>query len=102
MPKGKPKSLNPQPPAGNAVAPETSQTRRPDKQVQQPASSQSEENAGSNGISTEERTRMIEEAAYYCAQRRQAGGNAGTAEDDWAEAEAQIERLLQERNQGRE
>lgn len=99
----RPKS--PQPPAGNAAASETRRKSRPDKPSEsiQPASSQTNEPAsgptnesGSTEISTEKRRRMIEEAAYYCAQRRQMTGEAGTSADDWAEAEAQIERLLQE------
>jgi hypothetical protein len=48
-------------------------------------------------ISSEERRRMIEEAAYDCSRRRQQEGRQGSAADDWAEAEAQIDRLLQER-----
>lgn len=46
----------------------------------------------SAGVSAEERLRYVAEAAYYIAQRR------GFAEDrqldDWLQAEAQIEHLL--------
>ncbi len=40
----------------------------------------------------EQRHRMIAEAAYYIAERR--GFSAGNPEDDWYEAEIQIDRAL--------
>jgi hypothetical protein len=56
----------------------------------------------SGEVSPEERQRMIEEAAYYRAQRRQAQGGDGSPDDDWAEAEAQVDRLLaDQRNKNR-
>lgn len=120
--KTKPKTVNPQPPAGNAlkgsgerrandeedplkaVEEKASGARRsrsttvgqstPETSAPQPAASGVSDDVSE--VSPEERQRMIEEAAYYCAQRRQAQGGEGTADDDWAEAEAQIERLLAE------
>lgn len=120
--KTKPKTVNPQPPAGNAlkgsgerrandkedplkaVEEKASGARRsrsttvgqstPETSAPQPAASGASDDVSE--VSPEERQRMIEEAAYYCAQRRQAQGGEGTADDDWAEAEAQIERLLAE------
>lgn len=46
------------------------------------------------GLSPEQRRGYIEVAAYYIAERR--GFQGGNATDDWAQAEAEIERLLQE------
>lgn len=46
----------------------------------------------SAGISPEERSRMIAEAAYYRAQRR--GFAGGHSEEDWLEAEAEIDRMI--------
>ncbi|MGH8727573.1 MAG: DUF2934 domain-containing protein [Burkholderiales bacterium] len=126
MNKPKPKSINPQPPAGNALDSEKSRKPRAPKSFttggdaaqpasttnedagaewqnfrgdyqEEPSTSTTNEDTGSAEISPEERQRMIEEAAYYCAQRRQAQGGEGTVDDDWAEAEAQIERMLKER-----
>ena len=50
---------------------------------------------GGNGVpvTTEERHRMITEAAYYLAERR--GFTGGSAEDDWLQAEREIDRTLQ-------
>lgn len=48
---------------------------------------------GSNSVPTaEERYRMIAEAAYYIAERR--GFAPGNPEQDWYEAEAQVDRAL--------
>ena len=44
-------------------------------------------------VSTEERRRMITEAAYFLAERR--GFAGGNAEDDWLQAEREIDRALQ-------
>lgn len=44
-------------------------------------------------VSTEERHRMITEAAYFLAERR--GFAGGSAEDDWLQAERDIDRALQ-------
>jgi hypothetical protein len=125
--KTKPKTVNPQPPAGNAL--KGSGERRANETEEDPLKEVEDRASGgaarkprsgklgqsapgldtpqpapsgtagdvSGEVSPEERQRMIEEAAYYCAQRRQAQGGEGTADDDWAEAEAQIERLLAER-----
>jgi len=43
-------------------------------------------------VGLEERHRMIELAAYYRAERR--GFSDGSAEQDWLEAEAEIDRVL--------
>ena len=45
--------------------------------------------------STEERLRMIAEAAYYRAQRR--GFQGGDPGRDWVEAEAEIDAMLLDR-----
>lgn len=111
--KAKPKTVNPQPPAGDALkgsgertANETEEDplkevedrtsgaarKPPDLDTPEPAPSRTM----SGEVSPEERQRMIEEAAYYCAQRRQAQGGGGSPDDDWAEAESQIDRLLEE------
>ena len=125
MAKAKPKAVNPQPPAGDALkrgndrpvedisedplkevdenveesAMSGESGRTPDQTTMtdtpQPAPSGSAEEV-SGEISSEERLRMIAEAAYYCSQRRQQQGGEGSADDDWAEAEAQIDRLLKE------
>ena len=47
---------------------------------------------GRTEVRPEERQRMIELAAYYRAERR--GFSAGSAEQDWLEAEAEIDRAL--------
>jgi hypothetical protein len=132
MAKAKPKAVNPQPPAGNALKrggdrPVEDMSEDPLKEVNdnveqsamsggsartldqtiladtpQPAPRGSAEEV-SGEISSEERQRMIEEAAYYCSQRRQQEGREGSPNDDWAEAEAQIDRLLEEqRNRKRD
>lgn len=51
--------------------------------------------AFNNPISAELRYRMIAEAAYYIAQQR--GFAAGDAGADWAQAEAQIAQLLDQK-----
>jgi len=43
-------------------------------------------------VSREERHQMIEIAAYYRAEQR--GFSGGSAEQDWLEAEAEIDRAL--------
>lgn len=43
-------------------------------------------------ISSEERHRMIAEAAYCLAEQR--GFQGGSPEQDWLEAEAQVERMI--------
>lgn len=48
-----------------------------------------------NGVSAEERRRLIAEAAYFKAERR--GFSEGSALDDWVEAEAEIDALLDAR-----
>jgi hypothetical protein len=46
-------------------------------------------------VSHEERWRMVAEAAYYIAQRR--GFIGGDTNDDWAQAEAEVQaKLVQE------
>jgi hypothetical protein len=45
-------------------------------------------------VTPEQREAMIREAAYFCAQRR--GFKGGSAEQDWREAAAEIDRLLAE------
>lgn len=95
------KSVNPQ--TGQAVQGE--QAGRPGRKPrevrratpEQPPASGANKNAGSQEISPEERKRMIEEAAYYCAQRRQSEGGYSAPDEDWAEAEAQIDQMLKER-----
>lgn len=47
-------------------------------------------------VSPEERYRMIAEAAYYRAEKR---GFAGDMAEDWREAEAEIDRVLQQTNE---
>lgn len=48
-----------------------------------------------NGVSAEERRRLIAEAAYFKAERR--GFPEGSALEDWIEAEAEIDALLDAR-----
>jgi hypothetical protein len=48
--------------------------------------------AKAKGLTEEERRRMIAETAYYLAERR--GFVGGSPEQDWLEAEAQIDRML--------
>ena len=50
-------------------------------------------------IPAEQRRNYIEMAAYYIAERR--GFAAGNPFDDWAQAEAEIDRLLAEGLLGR-
>lgn len=50
-------------------------------------------------VTTEERHRMITEAAYYLAERR--GFAGGSAEDDWLQAEREIDRALRAEPQAR-
>ena len=124
MAKAKPEAVNPQPRAGNALKrggnePVQDISEDPLKQIDEdvaesamsgeldrtvtrstadspePARSGSAEEV-SGEVSSEERQRMIEEAAYCCWQRRQQEGREGSPDDDWAEAEAQIDRLLGE------
>jgi hypothetical protein len=119
MAKAKPKAVNPQPPAGNALKPGSERgtedlSEDPLKEVEENAAEESpaapqfvqgdtprpapsgdaEEVSGE--VSEEERRRMIEEAAYYCSQQRLQRGEAASPDQDWAEAEAQIDRLLAE------
>ncbi len=49
---------------------------------------------GNSGISPERRRNYIEVAAYYIAERR--GFDGGDPLADWAAAEAEIDRLLEE------
>lgn len=49
-----------------------------------------------NVITSEERQRMIDEAAYYIAQKR--GFAGGDPRQDWLEAAAQIDRMIMETN----
>jgi hypothetical protein len=44
-----------------------------------------------SGLSEEERRRMVAEAAYYKAEQR--GFVGGSAEEDWLEAEAEVNAL---------
>lgn len=46
-------------------------------------------------LTTEDRRRMIAEAAYYIAERR--GFNGGFEVDDWLQAEAEVEALMASR-----
>lgn len=48
-------------------------------------------------VSPEERYRMIAEAAYYRAEKRGFGG--GDMAEDWREAEAEIDSILQQTNE---
>lgn len=48
-----------------------------------------------NAVSAEERRRLIAEAAYFKAERR--GFPEGGALEDWVEAEAEIDALLDAR-----
>ncbi len=48
-----------------------------------------------SGVSAEERWRLIAEAAYFKAERR--GFPEGGAQEDWIEAEAEIDALLDAR-----
>ena len=43
-------------------------------------------------VTTEERHRMITEAAYHLAEQR--GFTGGSAEDDWLRAEREVDRAL--------
>jgi hypothetical protein len=58
--------------------------------------------AGSRRVSRdpahEERTRMIQEAAYYKAEQR--GFEGGSPEQDWLEAEREVDGLLKKRPRG--
>jgi hypothetical protein len=54
--------------------------------------------AGQRTITAEERRRMTEEAAYLRAHSR--GFSGGTPEQDWYEAEAEIERASLLHSQG--
>ncbi|HQT25136.1 MAG TPA: DUF2934 domain-containing protein [Burkholderiales bacterium] len=45
------------------------------------------------GVSPESRRRMIEESAYYRSQRR-ASGDGGDHVEDWLQAEAEIDSML--------
>lgn len=45
-------------------------------------------------ITPEQRYHYVEVAAYYIAERR--GFDAGSADEDWAQAELEIDRLLAE------
>ncbi|MGZ0080535.1 DUF2934 domain-containing protein [Methylomonas sp. ZR1] len=49
-------------------------------------------------VTPEERYRMIAEAAYYRAEKH--GFAGGDMAEDWREAEAEIDCLLQQTNQG--
>lgn len=46
-------------------------------------------------ITPEQRYHYVEVAAYYIAEKR--GFDAGSTEEDWAQAELEIDRLLAER-----
>lgn len=48
----------------------------------------------SSELTPERRYHYVEVAAYYLAERR--GFDAGSADDDWTQAELQIDRLLAE------
>lgn len=59
------------------------------------ASDPAEKNADmSHPVTTEQRHHYIEVAAYYIAERR--GFDAGCHDEDWAQAEFEIDRLLAE------
>ena len=45
-------------------------------------------------VSLEQRYHYVEVAAYYIAEKR--GFDAGSTEEDWAQAELEIDRLLAE------
>lgn len=49
----------------------------------------------SSSIPPDQRQHMIEEAAYYRAERR--GFHGGDPLQDWLEAEAEIERMMREK-----
>jgi len=53
-----------------------------------------------NVITSEERTRMINEAAYYIAEKR--GFQGGDPQQDWLEAAAQIDRVIMESNSSKD
>lgn len=48
----------------------------------------------SHPVTPEQRHHYVEVAAYYIAERR--GFDAGCCDDDWAQAEFEIDRLLAE------
>jgi len=48
-------------------------------------------------VSPEERNRMIAEAAYYRAEKH--SFTSGDMAEDWCEAEAEIDRILQQTNE---
>lgn len=52
-----------------------------------------------NVITSEERTRLINEAAYYIAEKR--GFQGGDPQQDWLEAAAQIDATIMESNGGK-
>lgn len=54
--------------------------------------SQTENGGLAGGVTPEERQRMIAEAAYYRALQR--GFSGGSAEDDWVQAEREINSAL--------
>lgn len=64
-----------------------------------PAAAKPQPRLGKGGsVTSEERTRLIAEAAYFKAERRDFAG--GSALDDWIEAEAEIDALLNTRGAG--
>ena len=60
--------------------------------MKNPSKAVSETSGRNQQISSEERRRMIEEAAYFRAMQR--GFNGGDTLDDWLAAEREINRLL--------
>jgi hypothetical protein len=73
-------------PAGTAAA------KRARKATRSKASKGSRAGNGDAVIGPEERRRLIELAAYRRFEQR--GFNAGSAEQDWVEAEAEVDRML--------
>ena len=104
----KPKAAATKPAAKAATAKPAAKTAASDKPAKAPkaaakpataakpvkAATAKKSASAASGLSPEQRRGYIEVAAYYIAERR--GFQGGNATDDWAQAEAEIERLLQE------
>ncbi len=58
------------------------------------ATPQSDADAGTTPVASGERDRMIAQAAYYRAERRGFAGDEGERQQDWLEAEAEIDRAI--------
>ena len=58
------------------------------------ATPQSVADAGTTPVASGERDRMIAEAAYYRAELRGFAGDEGERQQDWLEAETEIDRVI--------